>query len=209
MSPGLRHRHTGGTQPHSHANGPASATNDIPHRHSHPHNHTHHHGHSHAHGHVHHRGHSHPHEDGSGQSSGEPPQQSARHHEHSGDAMDSHADSDTPHIHVWLLGWELTLPDLSGGDVPETAMSETPEAEAGPAGGQRTRSSNSDQFVEIRGPSLAGELVRLVLDFRVLPAARYLLSGSRWRSVRQAVLDDPPAGRDRPSPPSPPPEIQA
>lgn len=209
MSPGLRHRHAGGTQPHSHANGPASATNDISHRHSHPHRHTHHHGHGHAHGHAHHHGHSHAHAAGSHNSSGDSAQQSDRHHEHSGDESHSHVDSTAPHIHVWLLGWELTLPDLSGDDAQEVAMSRTPEAEPAPAGGRRKRSSDSEHFVEIRGPSLAGELVRLVLDFRVLPVAPGVLPGSRCQNDWRAVLDDLPAGRDRPSPPSPPPESQA
>jgi len=209
MSPGLRHRHAGGTLPHSHANGLASKTNDASHRHSHSHRHTHHHGHSHAHGHAHHHGHSHAHAAGSHHSHDEAVPQSTPHREHADVEQHRHADSTASHIHVWLLGWELTLPDWSGGDVPVAAMPETPEAEAAPAGEQRMRSSDSDQFVEIRGPSLAGELVRLVLDFRVLPVARYVLPDNRWLSDRRAMLDDPSAGRDRPCPPSPPPEIQA
>lgn len=205
MSPGLRHRHAGGTQPHSHANDPVSKANDTSHRHSHPDRHTHHHGHRHA------QGHSHPHAAGSHHSHDEAVPQSTPHREHADAEQHSHPDDSASHIHVWLLGGELTLPDWSGDDAPEVALVEgsEAEAEAAPAGGQRKRSSDSDQFVEIRGPSLAGELVRLVLDFRALPAARYVLPGSRWRSNRRAVLDDTPAGRDRPSPPSPPPEIQA
>jgi hypothetical protein len=80
---GLRHAHAGGDKPHHHAEGLASGP-IYGLRHTHPHVHRHGDGRPHSHSHS---------------------------QDDAADAVQPSLEAETPHVHLWLFGFELTLPD--------------------------------------------------------------------------------------------------
>lgn len=84
-TPGVRHMHEGGDEPHDHSH---SAT----HSHSHSRSHSHKHGHSHAHGHGHHHTHGHAH-----------------HHHERAATISAETSTNVWHTHISILGFVITL----------------------------------------------------------------------------------------------------
>ncbi|MFO0918894.1 MAG: hypothetical protein U0872_11340 [Planctomycetaceae bacterium] len=154
---------------HQHEGGEHSHTHSSSKTHAH-----HHHGHSH-----HHHGHAHSH---------------AHHHHHHHAAI---AES-SPHIHVSIFGFQLTLPDFFGGvDAPVTASTPAVRSHA---------KSKPPAVPEIRALEIFPQLVRFVMDLRCLVPSKVMLAASLTESTRFAAWERVDFGRTRPEPMVPPPK---
>ena len=156
---------------HRHEGGQHSHTHSSaqPHHH-HGHSHPHHHGHKHGRGHSH--AHSHPH--------------------HAAVVKAS------PHIHVRLFGFQLTLPDFLGGD-------EAPLTADFPAVRPRAK-SKPPAVPEVQSLPIVPQLVRFVMELRCLVPDKVALAANTLSPSSLSTREFVDLGLARAEPPVPPPK---
>ncbi len=185
--PAIRHRHDGGGTAHSHGGNSDVVHSHSGHSHSHSHGSTHIHSHGAPHGHES-PGHSHAQDEPDGGSS-------HADHSHNHD----HADHEpSAHIHLTLLGFELTLPDFLGG-VSAPLLDEK-------ATSKGSASAKGDT-IQLPVPFSFAQLVNLTLRWVAIVTPGVDPEGGGHELRVTLILSERDPGLDSAAPPVPPPKV--
>ena len=187
--PAIRHRHDGGETAHSHGGHSADVHPNSGHTHSHSHSHGSSHKHRHDTAHCHDSfSHSHTRDEHDGDSS-------HADHSHGHDHPDHEPSA---HIHLTLLGFELTLPDFLSG-VPAPLVDEKSTS-------KRSASTTRDT-IQLPVPFSYAQLVNLTLRWVaiVTPGVDPEDYGKEYRVA--LILSERDPGVDGSAPPVPPPKV--
>lgn len=175
---GIRHRHDGGETAHSHGAGAHSRS----HSHSDGHSHSHSHSHSHASGHSHTHSHAHP----------EP-----HAHDVESETESEHVHPDGAHVHVTILGFELTLPDWFPGEPAPLYSEFSRDRSKVPAG----------VVVEIPGSYGLATFLQMFMDQLAIRPNRPLIQGPETPSAFAHQSPQGDLGLDAAPPLVPPPRF--
>lgn len=125
-----------------------------------------------------------------------------------------HSHSDASHVHVMILGWELTLPDFFSSLEPSSAgIAVNPSRSVGdsrsPARLPSVHQTEHAREVELWPSFATGQFVRWVMELRLLPIIPPG-SGATEHGTRSVFSGETRYySRDRDAPTLPPPESQA